>query len=180
MLCDRCKKRPATIKKIQVVNYQKREINLCNECAFETGYMKNNIGSLFSSFLSMDGLYSDASISNKKCPVCGFSMDTFNTTGKLGCSECYSTFLDEIRPLLRKIHGNCLHKGATPYVINNVNFSTDNANVNNIAEDKKARSFVKNDEIGSLRQQMQDAISREEFEKAAELRDKIKALEEGE
>ena len=48
MLCDRCKKRPATMKKIQVVNYNKREINLCNECAMEVGFINNNFSSLFS------------------------------------------------------------------------------------------------------------------------------------
>lgn len=169
MLCDRCKARNATIKKIQVVNFQKQEMNLCNQCAVELGYIGNNIGSLFSTLMNMDNLYSDVGAFDKKCPVCNSSIYSINKTGKFGCSECYETFNKEIRALLRKIHGNCVHKGATPYVV-----------ASNMSEDSLADMSRRQMELVRLKQQMQEAVDREEFEKAAELRDRIKALEEGE
>lgn len=173
MLCDRCKKRPATVKKILTVNdnikSNKSEINLCNECAAECGYYMNNFNSLLSNIFSMNGLYGDFGVYEKKCPVCGSSINTFNKTGKLGCSECYTVFPEEMRPLLRKIHGNCMHKGAAPYIVDST-----------LNTDKTDQSIQKDKEIAELKKQMQSAIEKEAFEKAAEIRDRLRVLEEGE
>lgn len=171
MLCDRCKSRNANMRKIQVVNYQKKEINLCNECAIELGYLGNNLGSLFSALLNTDSIYSGVGAYDKKCNVCGSSINTINKTGKFGCSECYTTFIEEIRPLLRKIHGNCMHKGASPYTI------TPNLGDR---EENLSDEGNKQMEVQKLKQEMHQAVEKEEFEKAAMLRDKIKMLEEGE
>ena len=169
MLCDRCKARNATIRKIQVVNFHKQEMNLCNQCAVELGYIGNNIGSLFSTLLNMDNIYNSVGAFDKKCPVCNSSINTINKTGKFGCSECYDTFNKEVRALLRKIHGNCAHKGATPYVV-----------AKNDAGESIADVSKRQMELVKLKQLMQEAVDSEEFEKAAELRDRIKAIEEGE
>ncbi|MDI3280107.1 MAG: hypothetical protein QJR13_01880, partial [Bacillota bacterium] len=37
MLCDRCQKRPANIYLSKIVNGQKTELRLCQECAAEMG-----------------------------------------------------------------------------------------------------------------------------------------------
>ncbi|NLN05107.1 MAG: hypothetical protein GX166_09880, partial [Clostridiaceae bacterium] len=138
-------------------------------CAVELGYISNDIGSLFSTFFNMDPIYKGMESFDKKCPVCNSSINTINNTGKFGCSECYETFNKEVRALLRKIHGNCVHKGAAPYVV-----------AANNADKSFSEVSQRQMELIRLKQLMQEAVDSEEFEKAAELRDRIKAIEEGE
>lgn len=92
-----------------------------------------------------------------ECPHCGLSLAEFNKTGRLGCSECYHVFAEELHSLLRKIHGSDQHIGKVP--------ATDPIQV----EVRK--------EVLALRRRLKRAIEREEFEKAAELRDRIDEIE---
>jgi protein arginine kinase activator len=78
-------------------------------------------------------------------------------TGRLGCSECYTTFRAQLRPLLRRIHGSTKHVGKAPV--------RDSARV------------ALRREIQRLHEDMQAAIEHEEFETAAELRDRIRVIE---
>lgn len=94
---------------------------------------------------------------SSECSHCGLSIAEFNKTGRLGCSECYHTFADELHGLLRKIHGSDQHTGKAPTM------------------DPVQLEVRK--EILALRRRLKRAIEREEFEKAAELRDRINAIE---
>jgi protein arginine kinase activator len=84
--------------------------------------------------------------------------DGFRTDGKTGCPECYTTFGEELGATIRSIHGNVKHAGRAP------------------ARLRKDRE--KQDRLAALRKQMQEAITSENFEQAAKLRDEIRALEE--
>ncbi len=92
-----------------------------------------------------------------KCPNCGLAYQDFRRIGRLGCSECYETFKDSLRVLLKRIHGSTQHLGRTPA--------------------KKVVPVQKRSEIDTWRGKLQRAIEMEEFEQAARLRDKIRALE---
>ena len=81
----------------------------------------------------------------------------FQQTGKIGCAECYRTFRPQLEPLLRRIHGSSVHRGKIPH--------------------RTGGTLELKHEIGMLRQQLQESVAQEEFEKAAEYRDKIRALE---
>lgn len=92
-----------------------------------------------------------------ECPHCGLSLAEFNKAGRLGCSECYRVFADELHSLLRKIHGSDQHFGKVPVT------------------DPFQLQVRK--ELLALRRRLKRAIEREEFEKAAGLRDRINQIE---
>lgn len=81
----------------------------------------------------------------------------FQQSGKIGCADCYQTFRPQLEPLLRRIHGSSVHRGKIPH--------------------RSGGTLELKHEIGLLRQQLQESVAHEEYEKAAEYRDKIRALE---
>jgi protein arginine kinase activator len=85
------------------------------------------------------------------------SLEEFQKTGRLGCSTCYDTFGEVLKPLIKRLHGSLQHTGKVP-----VRFS-------------KTVSITR--EIAKLKDLLNKAIEKEEYEKAAEIRDKIKDLE---
>lgn len=194
MLCEKCGKKSAVVRLTKIVNNKKSVMNLCADCAEDVQSsvappILDGFGSLLSGLAGLDNLWSSsaavsASKNVKTCPVCKSTIKSINQTGKLGCSECYVTFIDELRPLLRKIHGNAVHIGATPF--------SDAESVDTLKDEEKIEiSRERKTEIADspetaekelsetdkLREEMQKAIFEENFEKAAELRDKIKELE---
>jgi protein arginine kinase activator len=180
MLCERCKKNQATMRLTRVVNNKKSVINLCADCARETGNQipaaMEGIGSILSGLMGLDTLWKTNPMQTakavKKCPVCGMTQEQISREGKLGCSECYITFIDEMRPLLRKIHGNCLHHGSVPQEAGAqpVSLPNDNEKTGKVTETSQS-------ELELLQRQMKDAIAREDFEQAASLRDQIKKIQ---
>ncbi len=181
MLCERCKKNQATMRLTRTVNNKKTVMNLCSECAREVGApisaAMDGFGSILSGLMGLETMWKatpDHTRVVKKCPSCGMTKEEISRSGKLGCSECYITFLDDMRPLLRKIHGNCVHRGSTP--------GTQATPIEKKCEDQCTGKMVTPEEnpVEILRVQMQEAIRKEDFEKAAELRDKIKELTEKE
>jgi protein arginine kinase activator len=52
---------------------------------------------------------------DKICPECGTRLSQFYKTSMLGCPTCYKAFEREIVLALKKIQGQTLHVGKTPY-----------------------------------------------------------------
>ncbi len=172
MLCEKCKKNNASFFFEENINGKKRSFALCGECAEEM--KKNgelNVGtSIFdsaffpSSFHNdiFGGLFSDAkmlpkSSGEKSCPGCGYTFSEFRRVGKAGCSQCYTTFAAELAPSIRSIHGNAKHIGRAPA--------------------KAKAKNKKENELKALKKELKAAISDENFEQAAILRDKIREIE---
>lgn len=170
MLCEKCKKNEAKINLVKIVNGEKQQIWLCEECA-------KNISSI--PFLSsipdgagfpfqeiLNGLLTGADNANPKmkedkikpvCPTCGLTYDEFKKTKKVGCSDCYIVFKDSIRAIIKSIHGEKIHKGRIP--------------------GKAHKEFCQRDKLKNLKQQLQILIEEEEYEKAAIIRDEIREIE---
>jgi protein arginine kinase activator len=91
------------------------------------------------------------------CPLCGSTASDISRTGKVGCAQCYDTFADMLTPYIKRIHGNTEHTGKIPSDAG--------------AEIKTKRQLVQ------LKEELKKAIENQEFEKAAELRDRIKDIE---
>ncbi|MBM3265387.1 MAG: UvrB/UvrC motif-containing protein [candidate division Zixibacteria bacterium] len=91
------------------------------------------------------------------CPQCGLTAEEFHKTGRLGCSECYRTFGAELAIVLRRLHGRNRHVGKVPAL-----------NPDQVA----ARN-----ELLTLRRELKQAVEREQFQKAAQLRDRINEIE---
>ena len=162
MLCQSCKKNEATTHVKRIVNGQIEEYDLCHECAKKMGYtnlfsgFENEWNSLLGSFFG-GGLPSKTSAT--RCKSCGSSFSEIAKRGIVGCPDCYDTFYDELLPSIRKIHGNTQHNGKFP------------------ARAGKQLALV--NELESLQEQLNEAVSRQEFEKAAQLRDRINSLKGG-
>ena len=107
-------------------------------------------------------------ISHKKpCPNCKATLETISKTGKLGCSQCWDWYYDELKHTLYLAHGtpqspeNLVHKGKRPK-----NFKPPN----DVEENLKMK-------LVKLRYKLNEAIKKEQYEEAAQLRDIIKELE---
>lgn len=159
MLCQSCEKKQATTHIKTILNGELKEYRLCSECAKKLGYgpfwsdAGFDLDKLFGSF--MEGL--DGSRTQKRCQCCGSSFEDIAKSGKVGCAECYETFYEELLPSVRRIHGRTSHTGK-------------------LAHSAGTEVKIRN-EIAKCRSELEQAIKDQEFEKAAELRDRIRELE---
>ncbi len=165
MLCQNCKKNKGTHQYTNLSNGIIKDIRLCDQCAEEYSKKPFNVNEnipfsiqdLLSSLMDIEFQQVSEKKSEKFCPKCGSTYSRFKTIGRVGCDKCYEAFKDEMYPLIRRVQGNMQHKGKMP-------------------ESAKGEKRIKDDVI-ILKTQLQQAIQTEEFEKAAEIRDKIKLLE---
>lgn len=162
MICEECKKKPATVHMTRIVNNVKTEIHLCQECARQRGelniFTPFTTHDLFASVMDMAKSYVPVDSNRRiKCEACGMDYIQFRKAGRLGCQECYKSFGDQLLPVLRKIQGGTQNTGKVP---------------------RKAGIDIRmRREIKHLKDQLQEAIKTEAFEKAAQLRDRIKEIE---
>ncbi len=173
MKCQKCQNREATTHIKRVINGEFEEYNLCSECAKEMGY-----GNLFSGFTnsfaddfnSLFGSFFENALPARtqatRCETCGSSYNDIQRTGMMGCADCYSVFGGDIMPTIRKIHGNTTHCGK-----NSAAFKAQ--------REKRAveKAPEPESELEKLQSELENAVKNQEFEKAAELRDKIKTME---
>ncbi len=161
MQCDICGKKKATVHLTEIVDEQMSEMHLCEECAREKSVqMEQQFGlaDLLAGLADFNKPAKDAQKINLKCPNCEINYEDFRKFGRLGCSECYTSFENHLAALLKKIHGSNHHLGKSPIKIPQ-------------EEKKKMEGFQ------DLRNQLLQAIQAEDFEKAAQLRDKIRDME---
>jgi protein arginine kinase activator len=92
------------------------------------------------------------------CSFCQGTLADFRATGRLGCAHCYEAFEASLRDLLRRVHGNSRHIGRR-YV---APLPSELPHVSNATE---------------LRDRLKRAIEAEQFELAADIRDKLRGIE---
>lgn len=165
MLCQECRKEKATVFITKIINGKKTEFHLCEACArkkeeldfsFEPKFALHN---LFGSLLEENNRNSRESIKAAKvqCPACALTFAQFGQIGRLGCSECFTAFDSHLQPLLRRIHGGARHTGKVP---------------------RRSQSVVRfRRELEQLKEELQELVRKEEFEEAAEIRDRIRSME---
>ncbi len=164
MLCQNCGKYEATTHVKRIVNGESAEAHLCSDCAKALGYndvfggFGNTFGDLLGSFFG-EPQVSAISSRTIRCEKCGNTFNDIVNSGKIGCADCYVTFYDKLLPSLQRIHGKTRHEGKNPTIIK--------AEVTNV------------NPIEDLEEQLRIAIDEQNFEKAAQLRDKINELKEG-
>lgn len=169
MTCDVCNKKEATVHLTEIIDNKITKLHLCEECAKKKGAeMEEHFGlsDLLAGLADFEQKAMPKKEVKKKCPKCGMVYDDFKKTGRLGCSECYTVFKENLVPLIKRIHGSAEHYGKTPPRI---------ASVLKDKEQTKKRKKV--DNVDELKSQLQRAVKMEEFEEAACLRDKIRELE---
>lgn len=165
MLCEECRERPATVHVTQVTNGDRTEKNLCEICARAMGELEImgmgpgsfNINSLLAGLMNLEQAAPTPKARGLACPTCGSDYRRFAEGGRLGCADCYQTFNRQIAPLLKRIHGNPVHQGKLP--------------------SRGAQAMSRKRQLLQLRNELKLMVDQEQFERAAELRDKIKELE---
>ena len=158
MICSNCKANTASFFYTQSINGKESSVALCHNCASKVGIGQSIVSPLFGSFFKNPKAGRD-NVSAKKCSLCALTFDEILKMGKVGCPECYNTFREELKDTIRSIHGITKHTGLTPSGITPC--ETKNAKVS---------------EEDLLRERLNEAIMTENYEEAAVLRDKIKAL----
>lgn len=156
--CDKCDK-PAKIHLTEIVDGQKIEKHLCEDCAVAEGItVKASVP--ISQFLEDFVLQTSKGGEHAQltCDVCGMTFGEFRQQGQLGCAHDYDVFEQALLPLLERSHeGASHHVGKVPHRADKTQ--------------KKQNSMLR------LRSQLKSAIAAEDYERAAALRDQIKELE---
>lgn len=161
MLCQNCKKNEATTHIKTIVNGEATEAHLCSDCAKSLGYdgvfsdFGFNFSDMLSSFFS-EPVMAGLGGRSLRCDKCGSTFNDIVRSGKIGCGDCYSTFYDKLLPSLERLHGRTSHEGKIPNCIVEVPDKT---------------------EKEKLQDELDEAVKSQDYEKAAELRDKIKGME---
>ena len=164
MNCEKCKKNHATYHLTANENGVMREAHLCEECARQAGVnLKFNfsisdiLGSLLDVKPAPGPSSSPSKASQLKCPECGITYAEFKSKARLGCAHDYEVFRTELIRLLEKIHGSTTHAGKTPQTA-----------------DTQIRM---ENELIRLKRDLESVVNSEDFEKAAQIRDRIRTLE---
>ncbi|MGI5958361.1 MAG: UvrB/UvrC motif-containing protein [Massiliimalia sp.] len=156
MLCESCGQREATTVLKKTINGKTQMVHLCSHCA--NSMLLNNF---FSDF-TMGNLFADdfsVMPKQKVCEKCGSSLEEIMETGKVGCDQCYHTFGSELMRSVEKIHGKSAHVGKVP---------------------KSAKGALrKKNLLTEYRMELNRLIAEQEFEQAAQVRDRIRELEQG-
>lgn len=168
MKCQKCNDKKATVYFSEVVNNKKHEIALCVECAKEHNPKMTHV---LNEFDSQDNMVKIKVITESNvvenmldqlddptriaCPDCDLTLQDFVAKGKVGCSKDYEYFAEELKPIIERLQGgNSQHTGKFP-----------------TKADVKKR-------IETLEAEMQSAVKVENYERAAQIRDKLKELQE--
>ena len=165
MQCEICKTRTATVHLTEIINGQRTESHLCQNCAQKEGVTiksQLSLNELLSSLIAAHHQTDETSDSGKACPECGITMEQFRKQAVLGCPKDYDVFENDLKEVIEKTQDNNLtHKGKVPAQAQN----SSNARREN------------RDKIEELKKQLSQAVEKEDYELAAKIRDQLKELQ---
>lgn len=163
-LCEICKKNYANVHMTQVINGEKYETYICEECLGDIESenimpLQNLFHGLMEIFADQLENQEDDNFDDLTCDQCGYEYSDFKNSNEVGCVFCYETFKFQIDKNLKKAYASNHHIGKIPK--------------------KHFGDLISKNEIEDLKKQMKIAVSKEDFSKAAKFRDMIKNLEGG-
>lgn len=161
MVCDSCHKGDAVVQLVQVTEEGKRHLHLCEKCAAAKGVETTPSTPktpLHDFLMAVQQQMGTAAGDAARCSFCSMTLRDFRTSGRLGCAYCYGAFESSLRDLLRRVHGHSRHVG--------VRYDPP-------APDLMERAST----LTELRDRLRRAVDQEQFELAADLRDRIRVLE---
>lgn len=170
MLCEKCKRNEANIYITKIVNGEKQRKALCDKCAKEMQvldfngdlemnnpfYIKDVLGGILD-LIGNNPNYINNLKQDLICKNCGTSYDEFKKSGLLGCDECYVNFDEALNNVIKRVQQNTEHIGKIPV--------------------SKGKEISIKRQINKLKEQLQKVIALEEYERAAEIRDEIRKLQ---
>lgn len=135
MICNKCGLSEAIYHNSTIVNGVVVDEHLCASC----------MG------VNPKASYFNPIITGHCCKTCGCTFDEFSSSGLLGCTDCYNSFREELRPIINKLQGSLNHYGKD--------------NVKGLTEEEK--------EYMELKKQLKQAVSLEDYELASALKEQI-------
>jgi len=175
MLCERCKKRNATIHMTEIVNNVNREIHLCEQCAREVGLNTGSSGFSLTvpemlTFLDIKDVSGNEEA--RVCQTCSLKYTDFKRSGKFGCSDCY-VYFPQVHPVLEKKMSGMPYPGKIP---ENYSAGSD-VHEEFVMEDEPAFFTIEAEDAESLNVLLQQAIDEERYEDAAMYRDRLRKID---
>ena len=164
MLCDSCHERDAVVHLTTIENNAVHQLHLCERCAAERGVEttvatpKHPLGEFLHDVHQQVATSRGGAAEGLRCSFCNTTMADFRATGRWGCARCYTNFEVGIRELLRRVQGSHRHVGR-PY--------------SPPMSEELERASV----LGELKERLRRAVESEQFELAADLRDRIRVME---
>jgi protein arginine kinase activator len=184
MLCDNCGKNEVEVLIRQLIDDEVKNLNLCRSCAEKMGFISPLIPSITISFSIGESAPKQRKIRKPTakrreqpfetmcCPTCGLDFQSFRETGILGCPGCYESFRVPLGIFLHKTQGAESHWLASD--------AFGEIGVNSGGMNHRMEIPVEKEEtdgnITRLKLEMHEAISREDYERAAQLRDILAPL----
>jgi protein arginine kinase activator len=152
-----CKQNEAKVHLTQIVGDKMQKVDLCDDCAKKKG-VNDSAGFSLADLLLGLGASNEIAQSSAgeeiRCPNCGFTQADFKKAGRLGCSQCYLAFAEGLEGLLKTMHKGTKHVGKVPAAL------------------RQSRDL--NERLKHLQKKLDKAVTAEDFEQAANLRDEIK------
>lgn len=150
MLCDKCKKNDANVHCTTIINGKKQEVHLCSECAEKENFQPFSIFARdwFEDFDDMLGFDEILPCS------CGTTLSQIADSGRVGCDNCSGHYKDIMSQAIESVN-----KGAKKKL-------------------EETKNMTEKDKIIlQLRQDIADAVSKEDYETAAKLKKEIEKLQ---
>lgn len=177
VLCGICKTREARIFYTEIINGEKNEQYLCEECAAKNTHFRIrtpfagqelSLGGLLSGLLEdavekQRSEQGESGSSTLSCPYCGLTYTDFRERGQFGCAGCYQSFGKVLARNIKNIHGADTHTGKHPKHMDG-------------RMEPQPEEIPELNELERLSMRLQQAVEQENYEAAAELRDQIRAL----
>ncbi len=153
MKCQLCQEREAGVHIKQVQDGKPCDLFVCSDCAAKQGFQNLSVMSM-TDFLFGVGLAAEpkAPAEERQC-VCGMTTRELKKNSRMGCSRCYETFDEELKPILASMQPGDRHVGKMPV---------------------SAKAVA---EITLMRQELSKAVAAQDFELAARIRDSIRELD---
>ncbi len=162
--CQHCGNNQANLWVTKIVDGQVSKHHLCDECfrklsgyslPFALALPINMINPLLSLTESLKPI---KTAKFQVCNSCSTSWSEFLQTGYLGCPQCYTSFSKFLDPIMEDIHGSLTYRGKVP---------------KNLPENVRIEASLRR-----LKQELFSFIDKENYEKAAKVRDQITNLKE--
>ena len=187
MLCQRCGEREAVNHEVTIRNGKSTEHHLCDACAADIGLSgagSPTIAELLPGLLASGvGVPDDtpktpptklAARAGQACDACGLTFAEFKRCGLLGCEGCYEAFEPRLAPLIERAHeGGGHHVGKVPRrALADSRRGEHPERLKALLGDQKERA----ERLATLRKQLDRAVTAEQYERAAAIRDEIRKV----
>lgn len=160
--CDLCGGGAANVRYTEVDDGQVTKRTICRACAQARGLLDEPpqpvavLQKLLHAAIS-PGAEPATDERERVCGECNWSLAAFRRTGRLGCPGCWAAFEAQLLPILRRIQPELQHVGKAPRT--------------------HARQAELRRRAADLRGELERAVRGEDYERAAGLRDEIRAVE---